>query len=71
MYDIMVLLRSKKMVEIQFQALLHAPARPKGKSPPKKREQIIHHCGRDPENHQKDVGSMLPNFPGRQFTAEK
>lgn len=38
MYDIMVLLRSKKMVEMQFQALLHAPALPKGESPPKKRE---------------------------------
>jgi len=66
----MAQLCSKEMKEIQFQTLLHAPGWPKGKSPLKKREQRNHHCGRDPESHQEDMGSMLLDLLGSQFTAE-
>lgn len=55
----------KKWWKYSSRALLHAPAWPEGKSPFKKREQRNHHCGRDPESHQEDVGSMLLDLPGR------
>lgn len=71
MYVTIPLLHIKEMEEIQFQALLCAPAQPKGKTLLKKREQRSHQCGRDPESHQEVVGSMLRDLLGSQFTEEK
>lgn len=71
MYVTIPLLYIKEMEEIQFQALLCAPAQPKGKTLLQKGEQRTHQCGRDPESHQEVVGSMLQDLPGSQFTEEK